>query len=158
CFNGAARFLDIAVKAHGGGAFPAPLSPRQPITSTPYSVKSLNATTADGLSVACVNCVTSSQIASVNGSAVSGAIPVASVPAGSANYIQNTSSPQASSNFNISGDGTAGGTLSSNLVNAVTQYNLAGSRVLGVSGVGSFANSNIFAGISAGTSTTNDGT
>src|SRR5262245_15023377 len=117
CFNGAARFLEIAVRPTGGGSFTT-LSPRQPITSTPYAIKSQNATTADGLSVACVNCVTSSQIQSVNGSAVTGTIPVASVPAGSANYIQNGTSPQASSNFNISGTGTA------NILNVTTQFNL----------------------------------
>jgi hypothetical protein len=36
----------------------------------------------------------------------------ATLPAGSSNYIQNTSTPQASSNFNISGNGTIGGQLS----------------------------------------------
>jgi hypothetical protein len=145
CFNGGARFLAIAVRPAGGGAF-TPLVPRQPITSTPYAVKSLNATTADGLSVACVNCVTSSQIASVNGSAVSGAIPVASVPSGSGNYIQNTTSPQASSNFNISGNGTAGGTLSANVVNATTQFNLGGQRLLSADAV-----NNLSVGFNAGT-------
>src|SRR6185295_6332932 len=128
CFNGAPRFLEIAAKVHGAGVFPTPLSPRQPMTSTPYAVKSLNATTADELSVACVNCVTSSQIASVNGSAVSGAIPVGSVPAGSGSYIQNSSSQQASSSFNISGDGTAGGTLSASFVDAGNHYRIAGLR------------------------------
>jgi hypothetical protein len=106
CFNGAARFLEIAVKPTSSGTFTT-LGPRQQINSTPYAIKSLNAATAEGLSVACVNCVTSSQIQSVNGSSISGAIPVASVPAGSTNYIQNGTSQQATSNFNISGDGTA---------------------------------------------------
>src|SRR5262245_30749121 len=105
CFNGAARFLEIAVKPTSGGSF-ITLGPRQPLTSTPYAIRSLNSAAADGLSVACVNCVTSSQIGSVNGSAVTGTIPVASLPAGSPNYIQNTTSPQAAANFNISGDGT----------------------------------------------------
>src|SRR5262245_28594602 len=43
CFNGAARFLEIAVRPTGGGSFTT-LSPRQPITSTPYALKSQNAT------------------------------------------------------------------------------------------------------------------
>src|SRR5262249_38251375 len=113
-FPGAQRFLEIAVRpGANSGAF-TPLSPLQPITATPYAIRSLNATLAalaDGLSVACVNCVTSSQINSVmgnqvtgniNGNQINGAIPVASVPAGSANYIQNTINQQAPSNFNIS--------------------------------------------------------
>lgn len=64
CFNGSARFLEIAVKLNGGGPFTT-LSPRQPITSNPYALRSLNAAAADGLSIACVNCVTSSQIGSL---------------------------------------------------------------------------------------------
>ncbi|HXI94071.1 MAG TPA: hypothetical protein VNO24_29200, partial [Blastocatellia bacterium] len=143
-FTGDRRFLDISVRQAGGGAF-TPLTPRQQVTSNPYAIKSLNSLTADGLSLACVNCVTSSQIAGVNGSAVIGQIPVASVPAGSANYIQNATAQQGSSNFNISGDGTAGGTLSANAVNATTQYNIGGLRALSANG--SF---NFFAGLSAG--------
>src|SRR5262249_45185567 len=37
CFNGAARFLEIAVKPTSGGSFTA-LAPRQQITSTPYAL------------------------------------------------------------------------------------------------------------------------
>src|SRR5438477_328385 len=68
---------------------------------------------------------------------------------GSANYIQNTTSPQASSNFNISGNGTAGGTLNGNVVNATTQFNLSGSRILSNAGT-----NNILAGIGAGAANT----
>ena len=168
CFNGSPRFLEIAVKPTSGSTFTT-LSPRQQVTSTPYAIRSLNATSADGLSVACVNCVTSSQIASVSGSVISGAIPVASVPAGSANYIQNGTSQQAASNFNISGNGTAGGTLSANAVNATTQYNLGTNRVLSTSsggtnlivgvGAGGVATGsfNTFVGTSAGANTTISG-
>jgi len=150
-FNGAGRFLDVSVRQAGSGTF-TQLAPRQQATSNPYAINSLNATTADGLSLACVNCVTSSQIASVNGSAVTGTIPLASVPAGSRNYVQNTTSQQAASNFNISGDGALGGTLSANaatftttasanIFSAATQFNINNVRVLGVAG-----NGNLFAG------------
>src|SRR5262249_19352670 len=94
----------------------------------PYAIKSMSAISADGLSVTCVSCVSSSQIQSVNGSAVNGAIPVASVPAGRGNYIQNTTAQQAASNFNISGDGTAGATPSATAVNAATQYKIGNMR------------------------------
>jgi hypothetical protein len=148
CFNGAARFLEIAVRPTGGGSFTT-LSPRQPITSAPYALKSQ---TADGLSVLCVNCVTSSQIASVNGSAVTGTIPVASVPAGSGNYIQNGTSQQGG-NFNINGTGTA------TILNAAMHYSLAGLRVFTVNGaysgsLGTFTASNTFTGEGAGLNTT----
>src|SRR5262245_9436624 len=52
-FNGASRFLEIGVRSPGGASFTT-LSPRQPITSTPYAIRTLKATTADGLSSACV--------------------------------------------------------------------------------------------------------
>ncbi len=58
---------------------------------------------------------------------------------GSANYIQNGTGVQSSSNFNISGTGTG------SIFNATTQFNLNGNRVLGVAGTG-----NVFAGIAAG--------
>lgn len=45
-FPGATRFLEIRVRQAGGGAFTT-LSPRQPVTSAPYSIKSLTASTAD---------------------------------------------------------------------------------------------------------------
>src|SRR5437867_7771138 len=102
-FPGASRFLEFSARPTGGSF--TLLTPRQQITSTPYAVRSLNASSADS-------------------------VPASGVPAGSGNYIQNSSSPQSSSNFNISGNGTAGGTLSGNLVNATTQYNLNGSRIL----------------------------
>jgi hypothetical protein len=55
-------------------------------------------------------------------------------PAGSGSYIQNTSTQQGSSNFSISGNGTAGGTLTGNIVSATTQFNIGSSRVLTVAG------------------------
>ncbi len=148
-FPGAARYLEISVKPTSGLTFTT-LGPRQPLTSAPYTIRSLNAAAADGLSVACMNCVTSSQVQSVMGSQVSGAIPVASVPAGSANYIQNATSQQSNSNFNISGNGPLGGTLSANLMNATTQYNISGIRALAADGT----NLNTFTGLFAGSNNT----
>lgn len=73
----------------------------------------------------------------------------ANLPGGSTNYIQNTGSQQTNTNFNISGNGTLGGALAASLVNATTQYNIGGQRVLSVGGT-----SNLFAGIGAGSSNT----
>ncbi len=153
-FTGANRYLEIAVRGGAStGAFTL-LSPRQQITSTPHAIKSLNATTADGLSVACINCVTSSQIQSVQGSQVTGniagsqingAIPVASVPPGSASYIQNSTALQPASNFNISGNGTLGGTLSAAIVNTLTSYRINDIEVLRING-----ENNVFVGMQAG--------
>lgn len=105
-FPGANRWLEISVRpGASAGAFTA-LSPRQPITPTPYAIKSANATAADTLSAACTGCVTSAQIGSL--------------PASSGNYIQNTNTQQASSNFNISGNGVIGGTLGIGTGTAIT--------------------------------------
>jgi hypothetical protein len=82
---GADRFLNIAVRPAGVGTF-TELGPRQKLNSAPYAVRSLNAATADS-------------------------VAVAGVPSGSANYIQNTTTQQAASNFNISGNGIVGGQL-----------------------------------------------
>ena len=47
----------------------------------------------------------------LRGSKVSGTIPAASLPTGSGNYIQNTTTQQANANFNIAGNGVVGGNL-----------------------------------------------
>lgn len=164
--TGADRYLDIAVRTAGGGAF-SQLAPRQKLLATPYSVKSLSSDTATNFAgtltgdvtgtqsatVIADNAVTAAKIADLNvtdakitdvaGSKITGTIPIASVPAGSGNYIQNTNSPQAASNFNISGTGTA------NIFNAATQYNIGGSRILGNAGT-----NNLFAGNGAGSANT----
>jgi hypothetical protein len=44
-FTGAQRWLEIAVRTNGGGSF-STLTPRQPVTSTPYAVLAANAATA----------------------------------------------------------------------------------------------------------------
>jgi hypothetical protein len=74
-----------------------------------------------------------------------------SIPAGSGNYVQNTTMRQASSNFNISGDGTAGGRLSANVVNAATAYSIGGFIVFHNTG------GNLSVGIAAGEANTTGG-
>ncbi len=46
CFNGEGRFLEIAVRPAGVGTFTT-LIPRQPISSSPYAVRSLSSATTD---------------------------------------------------------------------------------------------------------------
>src|SRR5437016_6551179 len=72
-FSGADRFLEISARPSGAGSFTL-LTPRQPVTATPYAVRSANASAADALSSACSNCVQDSQISSVSGSKVSGTV------------------------------------------------------------------------------------
>ncbi len=74
---------------------------------------------------------------------------------GSSNYIQNATGQQASSNFNISGNGIAGGTLSGSVVNSATSYEIGGSQALAANGpLSSGFGLNTFVGISAGGSVT----
>lgn len=150
-FSGATRYLEISARSTGVGSYMR-MTPRQPISSIPYAVRSLSAATADVATNA-------QQLAGVAANQyVQGSdtrLSDARTPtAGSSNYIQNSTSPQTAANFNISGNGTAGGTLSANLVNANTQYNLNGNRAFAITGGALWPNSNTFGGAGAGASTT----
>ncbi len=72
----------------------------------------------------------------------------ADVPQGSGFYVQNGTTQQGSTNFNISGNGTAGGTFWGNAINSSTQYSIGGNRVLIANG------SNLFTGLTAGNANT----
>lgn len=133
-FDGANRFLEIGVRpGPSTGSFTI-LTPRQPITSSPYAVRSLIAGIAEN--AAQLGGVTASQFIQTNDSRLSDA---RSPLPGSLSYIQNTTTQQASTNFNISGTGTA------NVFNAAAQYNINGNRILSNSGT-----NNLFAGVGAG--------
>src|SRR2546429_4798876 len=116
-FNGANRFLEIGARPSGAGSFTL-LTPRQQVTSTPYAIRSANASSADTATNATnattatnatqLGGIAASQYAQTNDSRLSDA---RSPTAGSANYIQNRTSQQSSTNFNIAGNGTAGGNL-----------------------------------------------
>ena len=112
----------------------------------------MTAVTADQVSTSCVGCVTNTNISQVAGSKITGEVPVASIPAGSGSYIQNTSTQQAASSFNISGSGTIGGTVSANAVNSETQINIRGVRAFTIVGAGSagFGGGSTLAGAGVG--------
>ncbi|MGB7202256.1 MAG: tail fiber domain-containing protein [Pyrinomonadaceae bacterium] len=73
-------------------------------------------------------------------------VTAAEIPNNLGSYIQNSTTTQATSNFNVSGTGTA------NIFSATTQFNIGGNRVLSVAGT-----SNVFAGVGAGQSNTGFG-
>ena len=141
-FDGAPRYLEIAVKPAGSSGSYIILTPRQPITSAPYAVRSLNAGVA----------INSTQL---GGTAANQFVQTGDTRLSddrnplpnSANYIQNTNSPQTSSNFNISGTGTA------NILSAATQFNIGNSRILS----SPVNTDNLFVGRSAGQNNTNFG-
>ena len=139
-FPGANRFLEIHVKQTGSTTY-ATLSPRQAISSAPYSIKSLHATNADAAANADqLGGVTANQFVVTGDSRLSDArdpLP------NSGNYVQNSTSQQQGTNFNISGTGTA------NILNASTQFNIGGHSILSIPGT-----QNIFAGPGSGQANT----
>ncbi len=139
-FDGSERFLEIGIRPAGSTDPYTLLSPRQPITSAPYAVRSVTADSAE---------------TAANASLLGG------VP--SSGFVQNTTAQQLATNFNIGGTGTA------NILDAATQFNLGGSRILSATGasnlfagVGAGANNttgirNSFFGKDAGLSNTTGG-
>lgn len=144
-FNGGDRYVETGVRPGGDtGAF-VTLSPRQRITSAPYSIRSLSSATAD----------TATNAESLGGTPPGGFVQTtdarlmdARTPtAGSTNYIQNATGLQTGANFNIAGTGTA------SVFNATTQFNIGGNRVLSVASTSSGVD-NFFAGVNSGRSNT----
>jgi hypothetical protein len=110
-FPGANRFLEIRARSAGGSGFTI-LEPRQPVTSTPYAVRSTSTASADiATNASQLGGIAASQYVQTNDTRLSDSRPPAP---GSSSYIQNNSSQQSSTNFNISGNGTVGGSLSAN--------------------------------------------
>jgi len=148
-FAGPPRFLEISARPSGAGSFTL-LTPRQQVTSTPYAVRSASSGAADiAANASQLGGLDASQYVQASDARLSDARPPA---AGSGNYIQNSTSPQSLSNFNISGNGKAD-TFSANVVNATTQYNLNGNRAFAIIGTNQFPNTNTFAGVGTGTLT-----
>jgi hypothetical protein len=88
------------------------LAPRQRLGYVPFAVSSLDTMKLGG--------VLSSQYVLTTDSRLSDARTPA---AGSTNYIQNTTNQQANTNFNVSGNGTVGGTLSATVLNVTANIN-----------------------------------
>jgi hypothetical protein len=124
-FSGANLFLDTGVRPSGGGSF-RQLTPRQQFVSTPYGIRALTTGSSD---------------AAIN------SIELGGLSASS--FIQNTTTAQPQTSFNISGNGIAGGTLSGNILLAQTQFNLAGTRIISTAG-----SHNLVIGINAGANNT----
>ena len=132
-FPGSARFLEVRVRLAGQPGITT-LAPRSQINSTPYAVKSLSSDTA----VNATNATTAANATQLGGVAANQYVvttdprmidPRAPI-AGSPNYIQNQNAEAQAAGFNISGNASAGGTLSGNIVNASTQYNIANTKML----------------------------
>ena len=97
-FNGPDRFVEVGVRPAGSANPYTILGPRQKVTPTPYSIRSNSAATAD-------NAVTAVNATQLGGIAPSG-------------FLRNATTQQSGANFNISGNGTVGGTLTGVSVSA----------------------------------------
>src|SRR5687768_6295096 len=151
-FSGADRFLEVAISPAGQNNFTT-LVPRHRLTSAPYALKSLNAqTSSDSQNL---GGTPANQFVVTNDSRMSDArTPLP----GSGDYVQNRGTAQVGANFNVEGTGTAG------VLNAVTQFNLGGQRILTANTNGFFAGigagnpggatGNVFVGSGAGSKTT----
>ncbi len=136
-FDGTARFLEITVTN-------VVLSPRQEITSAPYAIAARNAVRAiDSNKLGGIDAdqyVTGQVVRSVNNltnnvtlaagsnitiTPVGNTLTIAST-GGIGSFIDNSTVQQPTSNFNISGNGTVGGTLSANIVNSQTNFGIGG--------------------------------
>jgi hypothetical protein len=125
---GGATHLEISVRSGSSTGSYTLLTPRQPITSSPYAIQSINfsgalggdvsggqsTSTVSGLQNRAVasTAPTSGQVLTWNGgsSQWEPGTPSSGTPGpGSTHYIQNGTSQQPGSNFNISNDGVVGG-------------------------------------------------
>jgi hypothetical protein len=140
-FDGAARFIEIGVRQNGSAQPYTILNPRQAITATPYAVKSLKseqATVADN-SLNLGGIAANQYVQTIDSRLSDDRNPLPNSP----NYIQNGTSQQALSNFNVSGEGKA------NVLSANLQFNIGGARVFHLSG-----NFNTFVGFETGNALT----
>jgi len=130
------RFLEIAVRpGNSEGAFSV-LSPRQAVNMVPYAGRSASAAEANYAVVA---------------SSVSGIVAIANGGTGSStqNFVDLTTDQTVGGNKTFTGSISGNGNISGNVVNAATQLNIGGTRILSTPGIG-----NIFAGFNSGLSHT----
>ncbi|HYW72454.1 MAG TPA: hypothetical protein VE961_15565, partial [Pyrinomonadaceae bacterium] len=113
-FPGADRFLEISVKLPASSGFTT-LAPRQPVSSTPYAIRTLSSAQADALSSVCNACILDTHINSIAGSKISGPVPASSLPPGLGVGWQivagNTQQADANTNYVVTSDSEATITL-----------------------------------------------
>jgi len=88
-FSGADRYLEIGVRPAGSVNAYTVLAPRQPVTPTPYAIRSMNATQLGGVDAS--QYVTTSSVGNA--------------------FIKNDTALQSGANLNISGNGFFGGNI-----------------------------------------------
>lgn len=156
-FRGGARWLEISIKKPADATFTL-LTPRQPITTVPYSIRSSSAANADSATNAINAANATNAVSATTANNVTGVVAIANGGTGSAtqNFVD------LSTDQTAGGNKTFTGALSGTVVNAVTQFNVGGDRTMSSSGAfndglsGNFLTSNVFVGSLAGGNTTPD--
>jgi hypothetical protein len=134
-FGGERRWLELGVRLGADTGPYTPILPRQELTPGPSAIFSVAAGDAQGLGG-----VPASQFVQTGDPRLSD--PRVPLP-GSPDYVQNGSVAQPGVSFNVGGTGGA------DVLDAATQFNLGGARILSKPGT-----HNLFAGVDAGASNT----
>ena len=113
------RFLQIAVKKTTETTF-ITLTPRQQLTSSPYSIRTISANVSDALSTACAGCVDDAKIAAVSGSKVTGTVANATSAATA------TTAGNVTGTVAIANGGT--GSTTKNFVDITTAQTIGGNK------------------------------
>ncbi len=111
-FTGADRFLEISVRRNAGENF-VTLAPRQQISSSPYSIRTLSAQQAD-------IALDSNRLGGIL------ANEYVTTANGGSSFVRNSTAQQTTANFNIDGNGTLGGILQANEIRANTATGFVG--------------------------------
>ncbi|HVE56992.1 MAG TPA: tail fiber domain-containing protein [Pyrinomonadaceae bacterium] len=125
-FPGRDLWIETSVRPAGSSSPATTLAPRERITSAPFAISSLLSANSNRLGGIEAN----QYLTTSSGGTV---------------FIQNGTTPQ-TGGFNLNGTGTA------NILDATTQFNLGGNRILSAGGA-----NNIFAGFQAGQANTTGG-
>jgi hypothetical protein len=124
--SGANRFLEIAVKRPADANYTT-LTPRQQLTSAPYSIRTLSASAADSLSSTCVGCVTNEQIAAVDGAKVTGTVSSATSAASATTATTANTATTATTASSVSS--TSGNSVIAAINDAATTTTVSESRL-----------------------------
>jgi hypothetical protein len=138
-FDGGGRWLEIAVRKASDPPGFTILAPRQSLTSSPYSIRTVSASSADALSLLCNPCVTDGQIVGLSGSKVNGTVPNATNAATATTATTATTAGTVTGVVQIANGGT--GSATQNFVDLSTTQNIGGSKTFtnGLSVTGSIS-------------------
>ena len=124
--NGGQHFIQIEVRPGASVGAYTTLAPRQPVTSSPFSIRSLRAAQAHKLTFDCTQCVEDDQINQVSGSKIIGAV------ANATNAVTANTSTTATTAGNVTGvvaianGGT--GSATKNFVDLTTNQTVGGTK------------------------------